>query len=183
MLAHGPLFVAFAPELGNNKFHIWSVRFEKAQTSNSSVSSSFHFSSSLPAGSFLVVGILGGSRKRSRQNLRGKSGVSRRRFILTRIYSMSESIFASEDLSEKLRRLGYHEVQSPPKERGEYRFQPSRGLLEIYLRDFSYPTEQFKGSPVRISLQGTIITKIENLHDRGGNGFPRARARADHRPL
>lgn len=33
---HGPLFVAFARELGNNKFHIWSVRFEKAQTSNSS---------------------------------------------------------------------------------------------------------------------------------------------------
>ena len=31
---HGPLFVAFASELGNNKFHIWSVRFEKAQTSN-----------------------------------------------------------------------------------------------------------------------------------------------------
>ena len=69
----------------------------------------------------------------------------------------------SEDLLEKLRRLGYHEAQSPPKARGEYRFQPSRGLMEIYLRDFSYPTEQFKGAPVRISLQGTIITKIENL--------------------
>jgi penicillin-binding protein 1B len=69
----------------------------------------------------------------------------------------------SEDLLEKLRRLGYHEAQSPPKRRGEYRFQPSRGLLEIYLREFSYPTEQFKGVPVRISLQGTIITKIENL--------------------
>jgi len=69
----------------------------------------------------------------------------------------------SEDLLEKLRRLGYHETQSPPKTRGEYRFQPSRGLVEIYLRDFSYPTEQFKGTPVRISLQGTVITKIENL--------------------
>jgi penicillin-binding protein 1B len=68
-----------------------------------------------------------------------------------------------EDLLEKLRRLGYHESQSPPKRRGEYRFQPSRGLLEIYLREFSYPTEQFKGAPVRISLQGTVITKIENL--------------------
>jgi penicillin-binding protein 1B len=69
----------------------------------------------------------------------------------------------SEDLLEKLRRLGYHEGQSPPKRRGEYRFQPSRGLLEIYLREFSYPTEQFKGAPVRISLQGPIVTKIENL--------------------
>ena len=69
----------------------------------------------------------------------------------------------SDDLLEKLRRLGYHEAQSPPKRRGEYRFQPSRGLLEIYLREFSYPTEQFKGAPVRISLQGAIVTKIENL--------------------
>jgi penicillin-binding protein 1B len=69
----------------------------------------------------------------------------------------------SEDLLEKLRRLGYQEAQSSPKRRGEYRFQSSRGLLEIYLREFSYPTEQFKGLPVRISLQGTIITKIENL--------------------
>jgi penicillin-binding protein 1B len=69
----------------------------------------------------------------------------------------------SDDLLEKLRRLGYHESQSSPKRRGEYRLQPSRGLVEIYLREFSYPTEQFKGAPVRISLQGTIITKIENL--------------------
>jgi penicillin-binding protein 1B len=69
----------------------------------------------------------------------------------------------SDDLLEKLRRLGYHEAQSPPKRRGEYRFQPSRGLVEIYLREFSYPTEQFKGAPVRISLQGPIVTKIENL--------------------
>jgi penicillin-binding protein 1B len=69
----------------------------------------------------------------------------------------------SEDLLEKLRRLGYQEAQSSPKRRGEYRFQSSRGLLEIYLREFSYPTEQFKGLPVRIALQGTIITKIENL--------------------
>jgi penicillin-binding protein 1B len=69
----------------------------------------------------------------------------------------------SDDILEKLRRLGYHESQSSPKRRGEYRFQPSRGLVEIYLREFSYPTEHFKGAPVRISLQGTIITKIENL--------------------
>jgi penicillin-binding protein 1B len=69
----------------------------------------------------------------------------------------------SDDLLEKLRRLGYQEAQSPPKRRGEYRFQPSRGIVEIYLREFSYPTEQFKGAPVRISLQGPIVTKIENL--------------------
>jgi penicillin-binding protein 1B len=86
----------------------------------------------------------------------------------SKIYSDTHLLYVginlrSEDLLEKLRRLGYHEAQSPPKIRGEYRFQPSRGLLEIYLRDFSYPTEQFKGALVRISLQGNIITKIENV--------------------
>jgi penicillin-binding protein 1B len=33
---------------------------------------------------------------------------------------------------------------------------------EIYLHDFSYPAEPFKGFPVRFSLQGTVISKIEN---------------------
>jgi len=85
----------------------------------------------------------------------------------SKIYSDSYLLYSginlrSDDLLEKLRRLGYHETQSPPKARGEYHFQPSRGLLDIYLNDFAYPTEQFKGFPVRVSLQGTVITKIEN---------------------
>ena len=84
----------------------------------------------------------------------------------SKIYSDSYLLYSginlrSDDLLEKLRRLGYHETQSPPKARGEYHFQPSRGLLDIYLNDFAYPTEQFKGFPVRVSLQGTVITKIE----------------------
>jgi len=85
----------------------------------------------------------------------------------SKIYSDSYLLYAginlrSEDLLEKLRRLGYHEGQATPKARGEYHFQPSRGLVEIYLHDFAYPTEQFKGFPVRVSLQGTVISKIEN---------------------
>ncbi|HSE85435.1 MAG TPA: hypothetical protein VLJ79_04370, partial [Candidatus Binatia bacterium] len=66
------------------------------------------------------------------------------------------------DLVEKLRRLGYHDIQAAPKVRGEYRLQPSRGQLDIYLHDFSYPTEPFKGFPVRLSMQGTTVTRIEN---------------------
>jgi len=85
----------------------------------------------------------------------------------SKIYSDSHLLYVGinlrfQDLSEKLRRLGYHESQSPPKARGEYRLQPSRGLLDIYLHDFSYPAEPFKGFPVRFSLQGTTITRIEN---------------------
>jgi penicillin-binding protein 1B len=85
----------------------------------------------------------------------------------SKIYSDSYLLYIginlrAEDLSEKLRRLGYRETQSTPKARGEYRFQPSRGILEIYLHDFSYPTEKFKGFPVRVSLQGTTVASIEN---------------------
>jgi penicillin-binding protein 1B len=37
--------------------------------------------------------------------------------------------------------------------------------VEIYLHDFVYPTENFKGFPVRISFQGTVVTKIQNALD------------------
>ena len=108
------------------------------------------------------VGILNGLRKRLRQNLRVRSGASP-----PKIYSDSYLLYVGinlrfEDLSEKLRRLGYHESQDAPRAKGEYRFQSARGLLEVYLRDFSYPTEQFKGFPVRLSMQGSAIAKIEN---------------------
>jgi penicillin-binding protein 1B len=85
----------------------------------------------------------------------------------SKIYSDSYLLYVGinlrlEDLSEKLRRLGYHEAQALPKARGEYRLQRARGLVDIYLYDFSYPTEQFKGFPVHISLQGTVVNKIQN---------------------
>jgi penicillin-binding protein 1B len=85
----------------------------------------------------------------------------------SKIYSDSYLLYVGinlrlEDLSEKLRRLGYREAQAVPKARGEYRLQRSRGLVDIYLHDFAYPTEQFKGFPVHLSLQGTVVTKIQN---------------------
>jgi penicillin-binding protein 1B len=67
-----------------------------------------------------------------------------------------------EDLWEKMRRLGYQETRSAPKKRGEYRYQKAQGQLEIYLHDFVYPTEPFKGVPVRVSLVSAAVTKIEN---------------------
>lgn len=70
--------------------------------------------------------------------------------------------FRLDDFWEKLRRLGYHETKAQVKSRGEYRYEKSAGLLEIYLHDFVYPTERFKGVPVRISLAGSLVTKIEN---------------------
>ena len=69
----------------------------------------------------------------------------------------------SEDLWEKLRRLGYHEVRELPKARGDYRFLNKEGILQIYLHDFAYPLEPFKGFPVRVALEGATIAKMENV--------------------
>jgi len=86
----------------------------------------------------------------------------------SKIYSDSYLLYVGislrlDDLAEKLRRLGYFESQAAPRARGEYRISRSDGSVEIYLHDFEYPTEQLKGMPVRIVLQGTTVARIENL--------------------
>ncbi|MBI2357809.1 MAG: PBP1A family penicillin-binding protein [Deltaproteobacteria bacterium] len=68
-----------------------------------------------------------------------------------------------EDLWDKFRRLGYRETREPPRARGAYRYVKKDGLLEIYLHDFPYPLEPFKGFPVRVALEGATITRMENL--------------------
>lgn len=85
----------------------------------------------------------------------------------SKIYSDSTLLYVGinlrlDDLWDKLRRLGYHETQTAPKNKGDYRYRQSLGLLEIYLHDFAYPTEPFKGVVVRISLHGGVVAKIEN---------------------
>jgi penicillin-binding protein 1B len=85
----------------------------------------------------------------------------------SKIYSDSYLLYVGinlrlDDLWDQFRRLGYRETQSAPRIKGEYRYQKSSGLLDVYLHDFVYPAETFKGIPVRISLQGPVITKIEN---------------------
>jgi penicillin-binding protein 1B len=86
----------------------------------------------------------------------------------SKIYSDSYLLYVGinlriDDLAEKLRRLGYYESAGAPDAKGEYRVQKARGVVEIYLHDFDYPTEHRKGIPVRISLQGTTVSGIENL--------------------
>lgn len=87
--------------------------------------------------------------------------------IPSRIYADSYLIYVGinlrrEDLIEKLRRLGYYEIQTTPKSKGEYRFAPAEGLIDIWLHDFDYPNEKVRGYPVRLSLQGAVVTQIEN---------------------
>jgi penicillin-binding protein 1B len=88
----------------------------------------------------------------------------------SKIYSDSYLLYIGislrpEELREKLRRLGYHEVPAAPKNKGQYHYLPARGLLEIYLQDFAYPNEAFTGYPVRISFQGSAISRIESAVD------------------
>jgi len=85
----------------------------------------------------------------------------------SKVYSDSYLLYVGaplrfESLLEKLRRLGYYETAGEPRTKGEYRISRSAGTIEIYLHDFDYPTEQFKGGPVRLSLLGNSLSRIEN---------------------
>ena len=89
----------------------------------------------------------------------------------SKIYSDSFHLYVGvnlrlDDLTDKLRRLGYYEVAAPPKAQGTYRSSPGEGTVEIFLHDFEFPTEKVKGYPVRLTLQGNILTRIENLADK-----------------
>ena len=85
----------------------------------------------------------------------------------SKIYSDSYLLYVGinvriDDLTEKLRRLGYFESSARPKRKGEYRVV-SPSAVEIFLHDFDFPTEHRQGVPVRIALQGSMIARIENL--------------------
>ncbi len=88
----------------------------------------------------------------------------------SKIYSDSHLLYVgmnlrADDLLEKLRRLGYRESRDAPRAKGEYFFPKKEGRLEIYLHDFVYPLEAFRGIPVRISWQGATVGKMENLEN------------------
>jgi penicillin-binding protein 1B len=88
----------------------------------------------------------------------------------SKIYSDSYFLYVGanlriQDLSEKLHRLGYFETQTQPKAKGEFRLAAKEGRIEIYLHDFDSPTDRFLGVPIRITLQGNTIAKIESLVD------------------
>ena len=86
----------------------------------------------------------------------------------SKIYSDSYLLYVGagvrlEDLTEKLRRLGYFESAGEPKAKGEYRISKADNVVDIYLHDFDFPTEHSKGVPVRIALQGSFVRRIENI--------------------
>ena len=107
--------------------------------------------------------VLEASRRHITEKFEGRKWV-----FPSKIYSDSYLLYIGisvriEDLAEKLRRLGYFESPAEPKSKGEYRIAKADNLIEIFLHDFDFPTEHFKGIPVRISLQGTIVRRIESM--------------------
>ena len=68
----------------------------------------------------------------------------------------------SEELEAKLLRLGYQETDSKLQFSGDYRISKKENLVEIYLHNFQYPLEQFKGYPVRLLLRSDTIATIKN---------------------
>ena len=86
----------------------------------------------------------------------------------SKIYSDTYHLYVGinlrlDDLTEKLRRLGYYESSAPPKTQGAYHINAGAGSVDIFLHDFDFPTEKIKGYPVRILLQGNTVARIEVL--------------------
>lgn len=119
----------------------------------------------LAIGSGLILG--GWYLKRLETVVTAKFGGQKWEFP-SKIYSDSFFLYprmnlTPEHLLEKLRGLGYVATRASPKAKGDYRFLKKEGILEIYLHDFDYPSEPFKGYPVRIALQGSAITRIQSM--------------------
>jgi penicillin-binding protein 1B len=86
----------------------------------------------------------------------------RRWEIPSKIYSDSFLLYAGSEVAplnlvERLDRLDYRRVDGEVGHTGEYRYEPGKRRLEVYLRDFDYPGRPFHGFPVRIELgDGTV---------------------------
>jgi len=81
----------------------------------------------------------------------------------SKIYSDSFPVFPGLSLKksffyERLRRLGYQPASTKALRKGEYRKR--KNSLEIYLHDFLYPEEHFKGFPLRVQLKRGVIQRL-----------------------
>jgi len=64
-------------------------------------------------------------------------------------------------LQDKLSRLAYRNTGDDIKGPGDYSINNER--IDVYLHDFDYPLQEFKGYPIRVSLDNGIITEIHRL--------------------
>ncbi len=83
-----------------------------------------------------------------------------------KVYSNSLTLLPGQDISilnlkGRLIRLNYQQTAGKPRKKGE--FLTSASYVEIYLRDFEYPREKTEGFPLRINLDGNIISSMINV--------------------
>jgi len=86
----------------------------------------------------------------------------------SKIYSDSQLIYPGMDLKavaffDRLRDLGYQPVQAAVSRKGEYQLDEHAGQLDLYLHDGPATTTDEAGRPVRLSLAGDTVTRIEDL--------------------
>ena len=85
------------------------------------------------------------------------------------LYSDSTMLYPGERLDDigffqRLARLNYHRVEpGRVRFRGEYSFDPTRGLMVLFLHDFRYPYQDFAGSLVALKI--SPIQTIEWIED------------------
>ncbi|HVT42791.1 MAG TPA: PBP1A family penicillin-binding protein [Thermoanaerobaculia bacterium] len=91
---------------------------------------------------------------------------SRRWDLPSRIYSDAMPLvpglnYPRDLLEPKLNHVGYHEVDRPLRNPGEYRFLDD--ALEVYLQNFTYPDMEFHAMPVRVDFNKGRVEKISRL--------------------
>jgi penicillin-binding protein 1B len=91
----------------------------------------------------------------------------RRLSLPTRVYAdytplQAGTVIQSDDIVEKLDRLGYRQVNSVSQS-GEY--ASKRGELYIYTREFTHPTGKYDSQPIRVAFKEGAIDSIANLRD------------------
>jgi penicillin-binding protein 1B len=88
--------------------------------------------------------------------------------IPSKIYSDSFTVYVGSQASplalvERLDHLDYRRVDAAPSRAGEYRYQPSERRLEVYLRDFAYPSGALQGFVTRLDLSSGAVAAITRL--------------------
>ncbi|MBI2963993.1 MAG: PBP1A family penicillin-binding protein [Deltaproteobacteria bacterium] len=92
----------------------------------------------------------------------------RRWEIPSKIYSDSFVVYVGSEISalnlvERLDRLDYRRIDGDVAHAGEYRYQPGRGRLEVFLRSFDYPNRPFRGFPAAVDLADGRVKSISRL--------------------
>lgn len=119
----------------------------------------------------LLVGVLGWRFFRELERVVVGKFSGHRWEIPSKVYASSLLLYPGIDikgggLMERLDRLDYHRVAGPVQVRGEYRYQPAAGALEIYLHNFVYPAHEERGRLIRLFLRGSRLERLED----GGSG-------------